>query len=293
MFALTKRRSVILVYNVKYKDNMRLSLKEVFLLFVLLFFCVKCSYADSNESGAYKTYISKGFMYVKIGKPQKALKAFKAAIKLEPNQAVGYFGLGMAYHELGRYNSAIRSLKKAIEIEPNEPLFYIELGNNYNLINPPKYEDAVKAFKKSIELDPNEGLPHILLGVTYYRMEDTKNSIKELEQGIRIISQSQSIDDDASLTRNKMISESYFILGINYIVDGQNLKAIKTFKKLIKLTPNNPKAYALLGIAYDINGQPQKAESLYKKAISIDPSIKEDLQKMREKLRKLQKKQLN
>ncbi|MEE8219654.1 MAG: tetratricopeptide repeat protein, partial [bacterium] len=64
-------------------------------------------------------------------KVEKAMEAFKRAVKINPRDAKAHYGLGYIYDEKGMLNEAIGEFKKAIEINPNEGRAHYNLGVIY------------------------------------------------------------------------------------------------------------------------------------------------------------------
>ncbi|MEA5531031.1 tetratricopeptide repeat protein [Dolichospermum sp. UHCC 0684] len=56
-----------------------------------------------------------------LGDSQKALESFDAAIRLNPNNHIGYQGKGIALDKLGKYQEALQTLEYALQLNPNSP----------------------------------------------------------------------------------------------------------------------------------------------------------------------------
>jgi tetratricopeptide (TPR) repeat protein len=101
--------------------------------------------------------------------------------KTHPKEAKGFTILGdIEYQENNLFN-AEKAYREAVRLDPNrypiwEQLLIIdtELQKNYATI-----EDA----KLTIELFPEQALPYLILGGAYYLQKDYKNVVKVLEEG--------------------------------------------------------------------------------------------------------------
>jgi tetratricopeptide (TPR) repeat protein len=60
-----------------------------------------------------------GVAYNELGKYQKAINAYKEAIKIKPDYHKAYDNMGVAYNGLGKYQKAIDAYKEAIKIKPD------------------------------------------------------------------------------------------------------------------------------------------------------------------------------
>jgi Flp pilus assembly protein TadD len=59
-----------------------------------------------------------GIVYIRQGKFEPAIGAFKLALKTDPNNAEAYNQLGNAYAKLGRGNDAIAAYREALRLDP-------------------------------------------------------------------------------------------------------------------------------------------------------------------------------
>ncbi len=69
-----------------------------------------------------------GEAYIRLGKPQEAQEAFRAAIQLEPTMVAAHYGLGLALSQGGRRDDAKAAFTKARDIDPASP--FAELAKN-------------------------------------------------------------------------------------------------------------------------------------------------------------------
>jgi tetratricopeptide (TPR) repeat protein len=63
-------------------------------------------------------YVKLGLDYMDLGEYEKAMKAYKKAIRKKPDYAMAYAGLGLAYNYLGREQEAIEAVKHASRLDP-------------------------------------------------------------------------------------------------------------------------------------------------------------------------------
>jgi tetratricopeptide (TPR) repeat protein len=67
----------------------------------------------------FKTYDNMGYAYGELKEYQKAIDAYKAAIKIKPNKHETHYNMGNAYRKLKEYQKAIDAYKEAIKIKPD------------------------------------------------------------------------------------------------------------------------------------------------------------------------------
>ena len=104
---------------------------------------------DPDSDGAHHNI---GLAYDNLGKFEKAIEAYKKAIKINPNNDGAYFGMGLAYYNLDKFEEAIEAYKKAIEISPNSDVAYDGMGLAYLKLG--KFKETMEAYKKAIDLNP-------------------------------------------------------------------------------------------------------------------------------------------
>lgn len=80
---------------------------------------------------------------------------FTEALKFNPTDPLGNFGLGRAYLELKRYEEAIEPFQKAIDAQPKHSAAYLSLGKAFEGVHQP--EQARKAYEKGIEIAAAKG----------------------------------------------------------------------------------------------------------------------------------------
>ncbi|MBA7497843.1 Cell division coordinator CpoB [subsurface metagenome] len=120
-----------------------------------------------------------------LGNYNKAIEAYKQAIRIDPDDAPTYYNLGLAYDQLGLYKDAIEANKQAIRIDPDYANAYYNLGIAYKKHG--LYKDAIEAFKQAIHINPDDAfLAHMNLGLTYNSLGLYKDAIEACKQAIHI-----------------------------------------------------------------------------------------------------------
>jgi tetratricopeptide (TPR) repeat protein len=104
----------------------------------------KPSHAIHSLQDEALNYYKNGLDYVKYGKYEKALEAFKQSIGINPNHAKTHYNLGLAYYRLEQYPEAISSYREAIRIDPG----FNDAKNNLQVAIT-KHEKTVCGIKKS------------------------------------------------------------------------------------------------------------------------------------------------
>lgn len=97
-------------------------------------------------------WLQRGIWLGEINLYEEAIKAYKQAIYLEPNNALAWSNLGINLRKLNCYEEALEAFSKSAEICPNDLKAWknvwrtkIQVFSNYN-----RYEEALKVCEESI-----------------------------------------------------------------------------------------------------------------------------------------------
>lgn len=118
-----------------------------------------------------------------------AEREFRAAIAIDPNQAVAYQYYGYALFAMNRGDEALGAMKQAAQIDPVSPSIQTSLAWGFYLLR--QYEQAVAQGKRVLELYPDFVPAHQLLGIIYGQMGSNQKAMSEL-----VSAESLEKDDD-------------------------------------------------------------------------------------------------
>ncbi len=121
---------------------------------------------------------------------EEALSPAEQAIRLDPNNALGYARKAQALNGLKRYEEALGPAEQAIRLDPNDALGYDRKA--YALLELKRYEEALRAAEQAIRLDPNNAL-------SYDRKTDALNELKRYEEALRAAEQAIRLDPNNAL----------------------------------------------------------------------------------------------
>jgi tetratricopeptide (TPR) repeat protein len=165
-----------------------------------------------------------------------AEKAFKRALEIDPDYAIGQLWYALYFSYLGRLEEATAEIIKALRLEPLSLLINVNLG--FILYCKRQYDEAIEQCLKTIEMDPNYLLSYWFLGAGYMGKGMWKEAISAEEKAVALSEGSP-----------------HFIgyLGMAYAMSGQKDKARRTLNRLEKLSKeryvsNYSKAMVYLGL---------------------------------------------
>jgi|ERR1039458_6131155 tetratricopeptide (TPR) repeat protein len=94
-----------------------------------------------------------GMSYLFLQKYPEATKCFSRAIKAEKNAPEGYNNRGYMEQRNQNFNKAIRYYKKALALQPNDAVFHYNLGSSY--WGKHQYDLAAQQYHAAYALDPD------------------------------------------------------------------------------------------------------------------------------------------
>jgi len=126
-----------------------------------------------------------GTAYYKKKMWKEAADALTRAAKLKPDDAEAQRTLGLALRQLDRKDEAIKALKEAVSLDDEDADTWMALGEAYlaqNLFSP-----AEDAFKKTIHLRPANGLAHANLALAACQNGHLEEARRAAEMAIRMM----------------------------------------------------------------------------------------------------------
>ena len=127
---------------------------------------------------------SNGILLVEEGDPAGSARAFRNAIRLQPNITDNHANLGGALAESGDLEGAIVELHEAIRLEPNNFVAHMNLG--YALLSSGELDAALAEYKELVRLRRDSAVAHGHLGGALYFKGDLDAAIAECRKALRL-----------------------------------------------------------------------------------------------------------
>jgi tetratricopeptide (TPR) repeat protein len=126
--------------------------------------------ADPSSETYSQALLSLAFSYDLTDQPDKAIAAYKSAIKASPDNTDLIFNLGRILMQQKDFDKAIENFQKVIDKKPEDFDALMSIGNCY--LNMEKFEEAVPFYEKATEIKPDNIQAWNNLGVAYIRSDD-------------------------------------------------------------------------------------------------------------------------
>jgi TolB-like protein len=192
-------------------------LKEYFLKDFMDSVRILCDIALSYDNQLAEAYTLKGKYYSETGNPERAIKEYDKALKLNPNDWIAYSGKAEFYYEIDWINY-IKYLQEAVAINhgPELPALLLNIGYAYNSAGIP--EKAMQYIQDKLKLDGDSADYFAELARYEFWLGNFDKSIEFGLNGYAL--------DSTNAT-------ALVILGGNYAQVGQYEESLKYFNKWI------------------------------------------------------------
>lgn len=204
------------------------------------------------ESADVQYYIGEAYRFK--GESSAAIKAYNAALQIDPEFGAAYLGLARA-RLLGDPGLNVEFLfDEAIKRDPNFPEIYIERAH-YFIYNK-KYKDALKDLDRANELRPDSPQIYLAYAETYLALGDR-------QQALEAAKKAYSLD----ITMLPV----YRMLGDLYIENEEYVSGLDALLLYVAYVPDDPEAFALIGKAYFAQKDYRSAVEYFDKAYRLSP----------------------
>jgi tetratricopeptide (TPR) repeat protein len=180
-------------------------------------------FTDANQA------MAEGDKLFDASENEKAIEAFKQAVKLNPDLAEAYFKLGITYSLWEKENTSTETPVE--EPTPAKPPKKVRKDVPVKTESDKAFENAVKAYKKILAKNPDDDIAQFNIGRSYNKINEDKEAVKALRQAVKLKPED---------------SEYQTELGAILIKLAQYQEAVSVLKKALKLDENNSQAEQLL-----------------------------------------------
>ncbi|RLC28463.1 MAG: hypothetical protein DRH37_09465, partial [Deltaproteobacteria bacterium] len=121
--------------------------------------------------------------YLKLGKPDKAITAYKKSIRLNPTRDDTHIKLGNLYFGLDRYEDAYKEYREAVRINP-------DANNSFSLgqacLRLDRLNEAEGCFSQVRRLEPQKPDGDYGLGLVYSKQGRYEKAVEHFRKAIRL-----------------------------------------------------------------------------------------------------------
>ncbi len=212
--------------------------------------------SKSGNSAEY--FLNLGIELAGQGKAEKAISAFRSALRKNPGDANARYCLGTMLSGEGRFDEAITSFRAALKLQPNHFDTLYNLGNALQAAS--RLDEAAASYRQAAQANPGHAAVHANLG----------NALKSLG---RIAEATASYEQ--SIAVDPGFANAHYNLGVLQLEQGRPADAVNTLGRAVSLAPGHPALLCNLGLAYNNSGRFDEAVTCYRQALAADPKFAE------------------
>ena len=166
---------------------------------------------------------------------EEAVEALKGAIEMSPDAYPAYHLLGHVYGCMGNYKEEIECYRKIIKLRSGYPHLYYSFGMSYWLAG--REKKAMAAFHTAIPMASEFAVPEFWFAFTFEKLN-------------RYPAKNNGTGDKNTIEKNRVLSQLFYMIGLELIEYGHNSEARQAFKKSIQILPEFAEAYCQLGFVH-------------------------------------------
>jgi tetratricopeptide (TPR) repeat protein len=244
--------------------------------------------ADSQVADDPISIAQRAWQLQQAGDYAGAVDAYRAFLKLRPDEAGAHSNLGAVLVKLGRYEEAIEEYQKAEKLLPGDPRIGMNLALAYQ-----KSGRVREAANKLVSLHaekPQERQITLLLADCDLQLGNYDRVIEILQPverddpadlataymlGTALIRKQRIAEGRALLERilrSGDSAEARFLLGTQFFESGDYPSAVKELASAIELNPRLPQLQSFYGLALLNTGDPAGAAAAFRAELAANPN---------------------
>lgn len=173
-----------------------------------------------------------GMAYFERRDYEKAERALRRSLELNPHQTIALHNYGCILMERGKPHDALAAFSQVVERDPNFVEAYYQAGMVYKELH--EREQAEVYLRKTLDLNPNFIPAKFLLGVLHQERQDWSEAVSYFEEVIAV-----------DRGHDRAIKN----LGIIYYYQvGDMVKAARYLRRYLELVPNDPQRETIVQV---------------------------------------------
>ena len=186
-----------------------------------------------------------------------ALSCYSKAVRLEPTNALAWYGKGVLLYRMGRYAEAERCLQIAAESSASEewtPSFWYWRAQA--LIELARDLDAIACLDKALDIDPGFADALESMGICFHYSGKFEEALICYDRTI----------DITPVHSSAWLNRGYALARLE-----RHDEAMRSFDQALRYDPECVEGWIGKGHVLEVYGQLEEAISLYDRALLIDP----------------------
>jgi len=213
-------------------------------------------YVKSGPDNPWSGWLKLALTSIRINQPERAIAAYREALKINPDDVSSNYNLGKLLAENGQYEEAEMVFLKLVQINKRDAItYYGQIMQMYDKAG--NYNKAVEAARKIVELSPNNEVALYNLGIMLDRAG-------KLEEAASVLNECLRIKPDYNY--------AWFNLGLIYDKMRKHAESVEAFKKYTALAPDDASGWLNLGLEYMLMKDFESALPHLEKSVKLNPN---------------------
>jgi type IV pilus biogenesis/stability protein PilW len=227
------------------------------ILLMLVIGCGSTTETSQQDAATAKAARNLGEAYMQEGRLTAALREFKKAEAINPDDAFLQYDLGLVFLYRDRYDEAIDYFKRALELKPDYPAALNSMGNAY--LRKKDYDKAISYYRQTTEdmLYATPQYPYSNMALAYFAKGEYGLAEKYFLEALKI---------------DPRFDRAMAGLAETYMAMGRYPEAISKLQSAVHVSPNAPSLHYLLAQAYLKFGDYQSAYLEFQKVVELAPN---------------------
>lgn len=193
-----------------------------------------------------------GIVRYRRGDDNEAIKTFREALKLEPDNIDACFNLGSLYCYRNNHDLAISTLRQGLKKHRKSVKLLYALGWAYKLKG--ETAGAIECLQNVVSIDSDYVNAYNRMGDIYFERGEFDNAVEQYRHAIRIA---------------PGLSEAYRLIGRTYAEQRLYPKAIHYYQKAVGIDGSDAETYCAIAELYGRQGQQAKEKANYRRAARL------------------------
>ena len=243
-------------------------LHRAIILLLLLLCClplasVRAQTAEQQSTLTAEQYTEEGNKYLKAEQYDKAVDAYRLAIRLNPDLAAAYHGLASAYVNMGRVADALEPMRTAVRLDPNNAIAHLNLGVTLASLRRPA--EAMVELNEAKRLSPNSAGVHNEIGNVLH------NSFGRIDDALAEYIEARRLNPNVPIFHHN--------IGLSLMRLGKFAEAVAPFQAALRINPQYRDSRYFLSEAYSKVRRYDKAVESWTRFLELVPDDSDALLK--------------
>ncbi|MBD3163211.1 MAG: tetratricopeptide repeat protein [Candidatus Latescibacteria bacterium] len=197
-----------------------------------------------------EVHVTLGTILRGTGKPEQAVMEFERAIDTDPLNDAAYIGLALSQEAMGQEAAAIETFERAIAARPDYWASFSHLGAFHGRHG--RWEEARRCFEEVVALTPKNARGYSNLGAAHLRLNDPEAAVEAFQKSLQIKPNHRAYSNIAYVQRSQ----------------GRMDEAAENFSNALVLNPDDSRLWGNLAATYQsLPGKEAEADSALRNAI--------------------------